>query len=252
MFDSHAHYDDKAFDDDRHKIIKEVHNEGVEYILNAGCNIDASKVSIELSRKYDFIYSAVGIHPHDSERVEKNYIDILTTLSKNEKVVAIGEIGLDYHYDFSPRDVQKKVFIEQINLAKELNLPTIVHDRESHEDIINILEQEKPKIGIMHCYSGRYDLAKKVLKLGFYIGIGGPITFNNAKKAIEVVEKVPIEYILCETDCPYLTPVPFRGQRNDSRYVKYVIEKIAQIKNMDYEVTQKILTNNAKRLFNII
>lgn len=251
MFDTHAHYDDKAFNNDRYRMIEEVHGLGVEYIINAGSDIKSSKMCIELAEKFEFIYAAVGVHPHEASKAEGNYVDALKEFSKNKKVVAMGEIGLDYHYDFSPRDIQKRVFIEQINLAKDLELPIIVHDRESHEDTLNILSQQKHNIGVLHCFSGSYEMAKDIINMGFYIGIGGPITFNNARKTIEVVEKIPIEYILCETDCPYLTPAPFRGQRNDSRYVRLVIEKIAEIKNIGYIEAEEILTSNAKRLFKI-
>lgn len=251
MLDTHAHYDDKAFDNDRYNLIEDIHNKGVEYIINAGSDIKSSKMSVILADKFEYVYAAVGIHPHESEKAGDNYIDQLKELSKNQKVIAIGEIGLDYHYDFSPREIQKKIFVEQINLAKELDLPIVVHDREAHEDIINILKNEKPKKGVLHCFSGSYQMASVVVNMGYYLGIGGSLTFNNAKKTVEVVEKIPIEFILPETDCPYLTPNPFRGQRNHSGYVRLVIEKIAEIKKMSFEDADEILTNNAKRLFGI-
>lgn len=252
MFDSHAHYDDRAYNEDRDQVIDAVHKEGVEYIINAASNIKSSEVSIELSKKYDFIYAAIGVHPHDAgETVD--YLDKLRALAENEKVVAIGEIGLDYHYDFSPRDVQKKYFAEQIRLAKELKIPVIVHDREAHEDTLRILREEKAGEvgGVVHCFSGSYEMAKEVIKLGLHIGVGGSVTFNNAKKTVEVVEKIPLEYILSETDCPYLTPAPYRGKRNDSRYMRYSIEKVAEIKKIGFDDTSRILAENAKMVFKI-
>jgi TatD DNase family protein len=253
MFDSHAHYDDTAFDNDRSELLEKVQSLGVQYIINAGTNIKSSKESIELSQKYGFIYSAIGVHPHDAEKAEKDYIDVLKEISKAEKCIAIGEIGLDYYYDYSPKDVQKKVFEEQIILAKEQNLPIIIHDRDAHEDTLEILKKQNVKNigGVMHCFSGSYEMAKEIIKIGLYIGVGGSLTFSNAKKTVEVVEKIPIEYILSETDCPYLTPVPFRGKRNDSSYMKNTIEKIAQIKQIGFEEADNILTENAKRVFNI-
>lgn len=254
MFDSHAHYDDKAFNQDRDEVLNLVYQDGVKYIVNAGSSVKSSKTCVELSKKFDFVFAAIGVHPHDASRVSENYLSSIEDLSKYEKVVAIGEIGLDYHYDFSPRDVQKKCFIEQINLAKHLNLPIIVHDREAHEDVIKILRQEKAETagGVMHCFSGSLELARETVKMGMYLGIGGSVTFSNAKKTLEVVKNIPLEYLVSETDCPYLTPVPHRGKRNDSRYMKHVIEKIAEIKGLTFEETSGKLTENAKRLFKIV
>ena len=254
LFDSHAHYDDKAFDEDRDHIIDAVHREDVEYIINVGSNIRSSEKSVELSKKYNFIYAAIGVHPHDVGKAPLDYLDKLRILAKNEKVVAIGEIGLDYHYDFSPRGVQKKCLTEQIALARELGLPIIVHDREAHEDTLKILREERVGEvgGVMHCFSGSYEMAKEIVNLGLHIGIGGTVTFTNAQKTVEVVEKIPLEYIFSETDCPYLTPVPNRGKRNDSRYMRYTIEKIAELKRLNFDNVSNILAENTKKVFRII
>jgi TatD DNase family protein len=253
MFDSHAHYDDAAFNNDRFELLEHVHSQGVQYIINAGTNIESSKESIELAKKYNFIYCAVGVHPEDIDEIEEKYLDELKKMTNFEKCIAIGEIGLDYHYDNYTKDIQKRIFEEQIELAKDVRLPVIIHDRDAHEDTLNILKKQIVKDigGVMHCFSGSYEMAKEIIKLGLYIGVGGSLTFSNAKKTVEVVEKIPIEYILSETDCPYLTPVPFRGKRNDSSYMRNTIEKIAQIKKISFEEADCILTENAKRVFNI-
>jgi TatD DNase family protein len=206
-----------------------------------------------LAKEFDFIYASVGVHPHDAKSMDDETIDILRDLAANPKVKAIGEIGLDYHYDFSPRDVQKKRFMEQIDLAKQLKLPIIVHDRESHRDIMDIFHKMNVKDmgGVLHSFSGSVEMAKECLKLGFYLSISGPLTFKNNIKTVEVVKEIPLDMLLIETDSPYLTPVPYRGQRNYPGYVRYVAEKVAEIKGISFEeVAQKTL-ENGKRLFDI-
>lgn len=253
LFDTHAHLDDGRFDEDRKQVIQQCKDEGVALILNAASNVHTSLKSIALAKEFDFIYASVGVHPHDAKSMDDMTIDVLRDLAANPKVKAIGEIGLDYHYDFSPRDVQKQRFMEQIDLAKQLKLPIIVHDRESHGDIMDIFHKMNVKDmgGVLHSFSGSVEMARECLKLGFYLSISGPLTFKNNVKTIEVVKETPLDMLLIETDSPYLTPVPYRGQRNYPGYVRYVAEKIAEIKGIAFEeVAQKTL-ENGKRLFDI-
>lgn len=250
IFDTHAHYDDSRFDEDRDELISSLSLKGVSHIVNCGCDLKSSKTTIALSEKYDFIYAAVGVHAHEAQGATEDDLREIEKLYKNEKVVAVGEIGLDYHYDFSPRERQIKIFERQIILANELGLPVIVHDRESHEDTMNLLKKYRPK-GVVHCFSGSVEMAKEVVKLGMYIGLGGAVTFKNAKKPLEVAEYLPMDRILLETDAPYMTPVPFRGQRCDSSHIAYTAEKIAEIKKTDVQELIDICNNNAKTLFGI-
>ncbi len=253
LIDSHAHLDDSSFDNDREEIIRDLKNNDIDIVLNPGSDMASSIKSVSLSQKYDFIYSAVGYHPHDSKDMTEETLDVLKSLTKKEKVVAIGEIGLDYHYDNSPRDVQKKWFREQIRLAKELNLPYIVHDREAHEDILNIMKEESydGMTGILHCFSGSVELAKEFIKMGFYISLGGPITFKNAKKPKLVAKEIPLRHLLIETDSPYLTPVPNRGKRNEPTYVRYVAAEIAAIKEIPFNEVAVKTGENFKKLFKL-
>lgn len=253
LFDSHAHYDDKRFAEDYEEVILNAFNSCVKYILNAGSDIDTSKKSIQLAEKFDFIYAAVGVHPHEVEKLNDDEFDELKKLCSHSKVVAVGEIGLDYYYDHSPREVQRYWFEKQIEMGKELKLPLILHNRDSHEDMMNIIRKHAPysNPGVFHCFTGSWEMAKELLELGFYISFGGPITFKNAKKAIEIMENMPEDKILIETDCPYLTPEPFRGRRNDSSYVRIVAEKIAEVRGVSVEEVAKRTTVNTKRLFGI-
>lgn len=253
IFDSHAHYDDEAFDGDRDDVLKAVKKDGVGYIMDAGSNIESSRISAQLSRKYDFLYAAAGIHPENAEEFDENSIDILRSIAKFEKVRAIGEIGLDYYCDDSNKELQKKVFEEQLGLAIDLGLPVIVHDREAHEDTYNILKKygSEGLRAVLHCYSGSCELAGEYIDMGFYLGFTGVITFKNARKPLEVLSKTPIEKILIETDCPYLAPVPFRGKRNDSRYLKYTARKACEIMNMDFDSFTETTCRNAREFFRI-
>lgn len=253
MIDSHAHYDDERFDEDRDQVLQDCIAHGVTHIVNAGSNIESSEKSIELAQKYPFVYAAIGVHPHDTSECDVNTIETLKLLSKTDKVVAIGEIGLDYHYDFSPREVQKEWFARQINLARDLKLPIIIHDRESHSDILDIIKSEKAYEvgGVFHCFSGSKDMAREVLNLGFRIGLGGAITFKNARRPVEVLQYVPLDMILVETDCPYMTPEPHRGKRNWSGYIKYVLDKISDVKGIDYALAEETTSNNAIHLFKL-
>jgi TatD DNase family protein len=253
LFDSHAHYDDEKFQDDREEVLAKAHEEGISYILNAASDIDTSLTSMDMAQKFDFIYAAVGVHPHSANTMDESTIARITEMVKSPKVVAIGEIGLDYYYDYSPKDIQKYWFKRQLELAGELAMPVIVHDRDAHEDIIKILkESEISQIGgVMHCFSGGREMAKILLDMGFYLSFGGPVTFKNARKAVEVLQYVPMDRMLIETDSPYLSPEPLRGKRNDSRNVRLVAEKIAEIKGLDFEFVASETLNNAIRLFGI-
>ena len=250
IFDSHAHYTDKAFNDDREIMLGSLKESGICGVINCGSDIESSVFSVELANKYDYIYAACGIHPEEADKVPENYIEILKNLSRDEKCVAIGEIGLDYYWRQDTKEKQKELFENQILLAKELDLPIIVHDREAHGDTLEILKKHKPK-GVLHCFSGSPETAEEILKLGMYIGLGGALTFKNARKAVEVAEMLPLDRLLLETDCPYMAPVPFRGKRNYSGYIPYIAEKVAEIKAIDPQTVLDITSENAKKLFKI-
>jgi TatD DNase family protein len=253
LVDTHAHLDDRRFDDDREEVIKRCEEEGLVCIINPGSNLSSSIKALSLAAAHPIIFAAVGIHPHDAKTADQNTAEILRPLAGREKVVAIGEIGLDYHYDFSPRDKQKQVFREQIALARELKLPIIVHDREAHGDILNILREERAWEvgGVMHCFSGSKETARECMDMNFFISFAGPVTFENARKAREVAAYVPIDRLLVETDCPYLTPVPLRGRRNYPGNVKFVAEEVARIKDMDADALMECVLDNTRKLFGI-
>ncbi|MBZ4667689.1 MAG: TatD DNase family protein [Epulopiscium sp.] len=250
-FESHAHYDDEAFNEDRDELLLSLKDSGIGYVIQSAANISSSKAGIELAKKYDFIYCAIGVYPHDTEELDEEKFKELKSLAAEEKVVAIGEIGLDYYYDNAPRDLQKYWFERQMELSKEVNLPVIIHSREASQDTFDLIEKVKPVGGVIHCYSGSVEMAKEYVKKGFYIGVGGTVTFKNAKKVVEVVKEIPLSSILIETDAPYLSPVPLRGKRNDSRNLKYVVEKIAEIKDITSEDVARITMENGKKLFKI-
>mgnify|MGYP000875646943 CR=1 FL=1 len=253
MIDSHAHYDDEQFDPDRDEVLKACLAEGVTHIINPGSNMESSKRAIALSEQYSFVYAAVGVHPHDTSECDENTIQVLTDLSRKDKVVAIGEVGLDYHYDFSPREVQREWFARQIALARSLKLPLIIHDRESHKDILDILRAEKGYEvgGVFHCFSGSKEMAREVLDLGFHIGIGGALTFKKAVKPVEVVDYTPMDRLLLETDSPYMAPEPHRGKRNWSGLMRLVLNKMAEIKKVEEKAVEEATTLNAIRLFGL-
>lgn len=253
FFDSHAHIDGEKFDRDRDLVLARAKANGIDLIMNPGADFASSVRAVELAQQHEMIYAAVGIHPHDASTLDDSLLLMIEALTKKPKVQAIGEIGLDFHYDFSPRDVQRHWFREQLRLAKRLNLPVIIHDREANQETFDTLREEKSfETGVlMHCYSGSGELAKQYVKLGGYISIAGPVTFKNSRKLIEVVEAVPLDRLMIETDAPYLTPEPFRGKRNESMYVKYVCEKIAQIKGIELEEAAAATMANAKTYFRI-
>lgn len=252
IFDSHAHYDDEAFNEDREQIIKELRENEIIGVLNCGASLEGARDSVKLSDKYDFFYAAVGIHPEFADVVNDEVIEELRNLSKNAKVKAIGEIGLDYHYEENPpREVQKDAFIRQMKLAEELGLPVVIHNREAHGDTLEILRQFPKVRGVVHCFSGSLEMARECIKLGYYIGFTGVVTFKNAKKTVEVAKEIPLDRILLETDCPYMAPEPNRGKRNRSDYIEYIAEKIAEIRrDIPINVKNQAISNT-KKLFDI-
>lgn len=256
FFDNHAHLDDEKFDEDREDIIKKIHKDEIDKFVSAGYSLESSKKSIELSKKYDFIYSTCGVSPNDIPQTEEELwkeLDEIKKLAKeNKKVVAIGEIGLDYHWNTENKELQKKAFIEQIKIANELNLPIQIHTRDAVMDTLEILKQNNVnKKGIFHCCPLNRELVKEGLKLGFYISFAGPVTFKNSKNANEIIEMVPNDKMLIETDSPYLSPEPFRGKRNDPRNVKLIAKKIAEVKNITIEKVANITYENAMGIFNL-
>jgi len=248
IFDSHSHYDDDRFQDVLDELLPKIHSMGVERIVNCGCDNETNKKSLSIADKFDFVYSAVGIHPCNID--SGTTVDDIREFAKHKKCVAIGEIGLDYYWEPQKKEAQKSIFIEQILLAKELDLPVIVHDRDAHGDVLEILKEYKPK-GVVHSFSGSVEMAQEILKIGMYLGIGGVITFNNAKKLPDVVKMLPLDRLLLETDAPYLTPVPFRGKTNHSEMIYLTAQKIAEIKNLKLEEILNFSYNNARNLFGL-
>lgn len=253
LFDSHAHVDDNRFDEDRNEVIKRAAEAGLVGILNAGACMDSSARSIALAQEHDMIYAAVGIHPHDAKEAKDHDYEQLAVWSSLPKVVAIGEIGLDYYYDMSPRDVQQQVFVRHIDVARQMGKPIIIHDRDAHGDVMTILKKEaKGLTGVLHCFSGSLEMAKEVIKMGFYISFAGPVTYAKDGKLKEVAATVPLERILVETDCPYLTPQPYRGRRNEPAHVRFTAEEVARVRGMDFAALAEAATVNTKRLFGIL
>lgn len=250
-FDSHAHYNNERFDEDRDALLKDIHEKGVGYIINVGADMPSSRESIALAEEYPFIYAVVGVHPHEVDEMTLTDLEELEEMTMHPKVVGIGEIGLDFYYNHSTEENQLKWFKMQLELAKKLDLPVSIHSRDACQLTFDTIVASGVKEGVIHCFSGSHELAKEYVKRGFYIGIGGSLTFKNARKAVEVVEHIPLDKILIETDCPYLTPVPHRGKRNDSSYLSYVIQKIAEIKGITEEEVAKVTMENTKRLFRI-
>lgn len=252
IFDTHAHYDDEAFDKDRKEVIEEIKRNGVIGVLNCGSDMYGTRKSVELANENPMFYAAVGIHPSNANEFNNDILEELRELTKNTKVKAIGEIGLDYYWEENPtKEVQKRVFREQIKLAEELELPIIIHDRDAHGDTLEIMKEFPNVKGVVHCFSGSTEFAKECIKLGYYIGFTGVVTFKNARKLVEVCRDTPLDRILVETDCPFMAPTPFRGKRNQSNYIEYILDKIAEIKEIDYEQLNKIILNNTKLLFGI-
>lgn len=254
LFDSHAHIDDNRFDSDRLETIERARENGVTGIINIGADMASSARSVALAQAHEGIYAAVGIHPHDAKAaVNADYDRMAEWVEQEKKVVAIGEIGLDYYYDLSPREVQQEVFIRHIDLARQLRKPIIIHDRDAHGDVMNIVKKEaKGIIGVFHCYSGSLEMAKEVLKLGFYVSFAGPVTFAKSTKLKEIAAAVPLERLLVETDSPYLTPHPHRGRRNEPAHVRLVAEEVARLRGLSLEEVAEATIQNVKQLFHIV
>ena len=252
LFDTHAHYDDSAFDGDRTALLSSMPEHGVELILDPGCDLSSSQKAVELAEQFPHVYAAVGVHPSECAGWQESWLDELRQLAACPKVRAIGEIGLDYYWaENPPRDFQQQVFRAQLELALELDLPVIVHDREAHGDSLSIVKEYPALRGVFHCYSGSVEMARELLALGWYLGFDGPVTYKNARKTVEVAEMAPLDRILIETDSPYMSPVPLRGKRNDSRNMFYMAEKLAQIKGLSTGEMAQITMENGKRLFDI-
>lgn len=250
--DSHAHYDDEAFNDDRDELLNRIHDGGVKYIVNIGCNLSRSQYSVDYAAEYPFIYAAVGIHPEDSVDTPDDYMTVLEKLADADKVVAIGEIGLDYHCENPDKDRQIRFFNEQLDLAERKKLPVVIHSRDASEDTLNILRARKRVNGVMHCFSGSAEVAEEVLSLGMNIGFTGVLTFKNARRAVEALEVIPLDRLMVETDCPYMAPEPFRGSRCDSSMIVSILNKISYIKGITPEAAAKATTENTLRLFDRI
>lgn len=252
IFESHAHYDDEAFNEDRDSLLSCMKDNGVEYIVNVSADFESIDPIYELTKKYDFVYGTVGVHPGAAKDMTQERFEYLKKAALRDKIVAIGEIGLDYYWEKEEvqKATQKEWFIKQLQLASELDKPVIIHSRDAAADTVDIMKQEwADRKAVIHCYSYSRELAKVFAKMGYYFGIGGVLTYKNARTLVETVEYVPIEQLLLETDCPYLSPVPNRGKRNDSTNLRYVAEKIAEIKNMSYDAVVEITAQNAKRFF---
>lgn len=250
IFDSHAHYDDPAFDNDRDALLDNLFGGRIGYILNCASDISSAEKGLALCRRYPDMYLAAGVHPHEAENAPDDYLSQIEQLLKHEKAVAVGEIGLDYHYDFSPRETQIRIFKEQIELSKKLDLPVVIHDREAHGDTYPILREYRPR-GVIHCFSGSVELMREAVALGMYIGLGGAVTFKNAKTPKDVAREVPIDRLLLETDAPYMSPVPMRGKRCSSDMIDFTAKEIADIRGISADELILATSTNAKRLFKI-
>lgn len=254
LFDTHAHLNATQFNEDVEQVIERARAEGVSHIVVVGFDRPTIERAMELAEQYSFIYAAVGWHPVDAIHMTDDDLMMIEQLAAHPKVVALGEMGLDYYWDQSPKEVQKEVFRKQIRLAKKVKLPIIIHNRDATADIVHILQEEQAAEvgGVMHCFTGSVEVAHQCIDMNFYISFGGPVTFKNAKKPKEVAKEIPLDRLLIETDCPYLTPHPFRGKRNEPSYVKYVAEAIAELKGLSFEEVAQKTSDNAKRLFGIM
>ena len=250
-FDTHAHYEDKRFDEDRDELLASMPGSGISMILNIACCVESSAASLRFADKYPFVYASVGVHPHDAKDMTDDTIYELEEMLKHPKAVAVGEIGLDYHYDFSPRDVQIKRFREQMELARRAGKPVVIHMREATQATLEIVNDYRSLTGVFHCYPGSWDTAKIILDMGWYLSFTGVITFNNARKALEVIGKMPIDRLMLETDCPYMSPEPMRGRRNSSLFLPYIADKVAQLRGISKEEVAAITKENGLRLFGL-
>lgn len=250
FYDTHAHFDDEAFDTDREALLTQIHQQGISLINNIGCDVESSLASVALAEQYPFIYAVVGHWPGHTANMDEEALDTYRRLAGHEKVVAIGEIGLDYHYEDTPREVQQYWFDRQMALAEEVGLPVVIHEREAHADGLEIVRRWADKVpGVFHCFSGSAEMAREIVRMGWYVSFTGVVTFKNARRALEAVAAVPMDRIMIETDAPYMAPVPYRGKRNHSGYVPKVAEKIAEIKGLTTEEVAAITMENGKRFF---
>jgi TatD DNase family protein len=253
LIDTHTHLDFPQFDDDRERVIERAANAGVRAIVDVGTDLASSQAAVALAEAYSQVYAAVGVHPHDAKTLTEEMLEELRALASHPKVVAVGEIGLDFYRDLSPRDKQRRAFQQQLALAREIGKPVIIHDREAHTEVMDILrhwvEGSHKSVGVLHCFSGDLVMAQEAIELGFYISIAGPVTFKNARRLRELVRQLPLEKLLVETDCPYLTPQPHRGKRNEPAYVKLVAQEVARIKELSLEEVARITSDNAQALF---
>lgn len=253
IFETHAHYDDEAFDLDRNALLRSMHENGIETIVNVGASLRGVEDTVKLMEQYPFVYGAIGVHPDEVGTLDEEKMELLCKYCRLPKTVAVGEIGLDYYWDKENHETQKKWFVRQMDLAKETELPIIVHSRDAAKDTLDIMKAERADClkGVIHCYSYSKEHAREYMNMGYYLGIGGVVTFKNARKLKEVVEYAPLDYLLLETDAPYLTPEPYRGKRNCSQYLTYVAKEIAEIKGVTYEEVIDITRTNAKKLFGL-
>ena len=252
LFDTHAHMDDRAFDTDREELLRSLPEQGLALVMNPGCSLESSRNASRLSQEYDYLYAAVGSHPDAADEVNEEVLEEYRKLCKlNPKIKAIGEIGLDYHYEDIPRELQIQAFRAQMALAKELGLPAIVHERDAHEDGMAVVREFPEVTGVFHCYSGSAEMARQLVDKGWYIGFTGVLTFKNARNAVEVASSIPLERIVLETDCPYMSPEPFRGKRNHPGYLYRMAEKLAEIRGMSVEEIHAITVENGRRLYRI-
>ena len=251
LFDTHAHMNDSAFDDDREVVLLGLKDKGVDLMMNVGCCLDSSKDCIAMAEKYPFVYASVGSHPDSADEVDEAVIEQYRKMAQHPKVKAIGEIGLDYYYETIPREIQQKAFRMQMELAREISMPVIVHERNAHDDGMRIAKEYKGVTGVFHCYSGSAEMARQLVDMGWYIGFTGVLTFKNARKAVETAQRIPLERIVLETDCPFMAPEPFRGRRNDPGYLYRMAERLAEIRGICVEEVRAVTTENAKKLYRI-
>ena len=251
LFDTHAHMNDPAFDEDREQVLLGLKDKGVEFMMNVGCCLESSKDCLAMAEAYDFVYASVGSHPDSADEVNEAVLEEYRKMAAHPKIKAIGEIGLDYYYETIPREIQQQAFRMQMELARELKMPVIVHERNAHDDGMRIAKEFKDVTGVFHCYSGSAEMARQLVNMGWYIGFTGVLTFKNARKAVETAEAIPLERIVLETDCPFMAPEPFRGKRNDPGYLYRMAERLAEIRGISVEEVHAVTTQNAKNLYRI-
>ena len=251
LFDTHAHMNDPVFDEDRDALLQQLPDLGVGLVMNPGCSLENSRQAIAIAETYPFVYAAVGTHPDTADEVNDEVIAEYRQLCRHEKVKAIGEIGLDYYYESIPREIQQQAFRLQMELARETGLPVIIHERDAHDDGMKMIKEFPDVRGVFHCYSGSAEMARQLVKLGWYIGFTGVLTFKNARKAVETAQSIPLDRIVLETDCPFMAPEPFRGKRNHPGYLYRMAERLAEIRGLSVEDIHAITTENGKRLYNI-